>query len=111
MDIDDDGMQGFNAPPVVVGANAAYVLGAVQLHPNGGQFDVVCPPHVRPMGVHRTRGEPNEIRKNVDPKRIINKHYRTFFFVEQSSGDGGGEGGGCVRGREAAEDRGTPRVR
>ena len=29
------------------------------------------PPHVRPMGVHRTCGEPDEIKKNTPPKNII----------------------------------------
>ena len=28
------------------------------------------PPHIRPMGVHRTRGEPGEIKKNTQPKYI-----------------------------------------
>ena len=27
-------------------------------------------PHVRPMGVHRTCGEPDEIKKNTHPKNI-----------------------------------------
>ena len=28
------------------------------------------PPHVRPLGVHRTRGGPDEIKKNARPKSI-----------------------------------------
>ena len=46
-----------------------YTLRAVQLHPDGGQFGFVWPPArtVRrtPMGVHRTCGEPNEIKINT----------------------------------------------
>ena len=29
------------------------------------------PPHVRPMGVHRTCGEPDEIKKNTHPKNMF----------------------------------------
>ena len=36
-------------------------------------------PHVRPMGVHRTCGEPNETRKNAHPKNIP-----TFFLRDQA---------------------------
>ena len=36
-------------------------------------------PHVRPMGVHRTCGEPDEIKKNTHPKKI------TALFREQAT--------------------------
>ena len=37
-------------------------------------------PHVRPVGVHRTCGEPDEIKKNTHPK------YFTALFREQARG-------------------------
>ena len=39
-------------------------------------------PHVRPMGVHRTCGEPDEIKKNTHPKNF------TALFRVQGSGGG-----------------------
>ena len=41
-------------------------------------------PHVRPMGVHRTGGEPDEIKKNTHPEN------NTVLFREQASGEGKG---------------------
>ena len=50
----------------------AGTMRAVQFHLNGDQFDFVwlstrTPP---PMGVHRTCGAPNEIKKSAHPKNI-----------------------------------------
>ena len=39
------------------------------------------PPHVRPMGVHRTCGEPDEIKKNAHPKNIT-----ALFVIRRGDG-------------------------
>ena len=58
-----------------------YASRARQFDPDGGQFDFVwLSPHVRPMGVHRTCGEPDEIRRNTHPKNIAP------LFREQAHG-------------------------
>jgi hypothetical protein len=58
-----------------------YTPRAVQFHPNGSQSDFARPPartmHPHGMGVHRTRGEPNEIKKNPHPENINN--FRSFL--------------------------------
>ena len=46
------------------------------------------PPHVCPMGVHRTCGEPNEIKKNTHPPKNITCSFwragaRFYVFVHQ----------------------------
>ena len=63
-------------PAQVSAEEWAYASRAVQFHPHGGQFDPVSfgPPHVRPMGVHRTCSEPNGINEQYPH----GKCYRSF---------------------------------
>ena len=42
-------------------------------------------PHVRPMGVHRTRGEPNEIKEKYPPGKVLSLR----SFVQVANHDGG----------------------
>ena len=42
-------------------------------------------PHVRPMGVHRTRGEPNEIKGKCSPGKVSPLR----SFVQVANHDGG----------------------
>ena len=42
------------------------------------------PPHVRPMGVHRTCGEPDEIKKNTHSKNITAVFRGTYSPLELS---------------------------
>ena len=54
----------------------AYAYRIKAFNPTPMGVDSISPgsPHARPMGVHRTCGEPNEIKKNTQPE----KHYRSF---------------------------------
>ena len=52
-----------------------YASRAVQFHPHGGQSDFVWLPARTPHGVHRTCGEPDEIKK------IPTRNILPLFFV------------------------------
>ena len=66
-----------------------YASRAVQFHPHGVNPISSGPPHVRPMWALSTCGEPDEIKKNTQPKNITlfstEKFYALFGDLGPSS--------------------------